>query len=89
VEAEGWYVDPFARHEARWFSEGTPTDLVRDGRSESHDPPDAGFTGPVETLPEAGDGSGEDLLRADEPTRDASSGDGPFQAFTDSGGSFV
>jgi hypothetical protein len=38
---EGWYTDPFGRHEARWLSAGAPTALVRDGAHESHDdPPD-------------------------------------------------
>jgi hypothetical protein len=38
---EGWYTDPFGRHEARWISSGRPTPLVRDGNVESHDdPPD-------------------------------------------------
>jgi len=38
---EGWYTDPFGRHEARWMSDGTPTKLVRDGDVESYDdPPD-------------------------------------------------
>ena len=36
---EGWYIDPYGRHEARWISEGTPTALVRDGGVESQDPP--------------------------------------------------
>ena len=35
----GWRVDPWLRHEARYFSEGQPTDLVRDGAAESRDPP--------------------------------------------------
>ena len=39
VKAEGWYGDPFAVHDARWFSDGNPTSLVRDGHHESHDPP--------------------------------------------------
>ena len=38
---EGWYTDPYGRHEARWFSDGTPTKLVRDRGVESYDkPPD-------------------------------------------------
>jgi hypothetical protein len=38
---EGWYGDPFRRHEQRWFSAGTPTALVRDRGVESLDePPD-------------------------------------------------
>jgi hypothetical protein len=35
---EGWYEDPADRHEYRWFSQGTPTDLVRDGSQTSRDP---------------------------------------------------
>jgi hypothetical protein len=38
-EAQGWYVDPFGRHELRWFSEGAPTALVRDGGTDGEDPP--------------------------------------------------
>jgi hypothetical protein len=26
---EGWYTDPFGRHEARWLSNGHATKLVR------------------------------------------------------------
>lgn len=38
---EGWYTDPFARHDARWMSAGEPTKLVRDGTVTSYDePPD-------------------------------------------------
>jgi len=45
-ESEGWFTDPFGRHEARWMSGDTPTDLVRDGRIEGHDPvPDEPFSG--------------------------------------------
>ena len=41
IRAQGWYVDPYRQHEARWFSDGTPTALVRDGGVESRDdPPD-------------------------------------------------
>jgi len=35
---EGWYEDPARRHEYRWFSRGTPTDLVMDGGHTSRDP---------------------------------------------------
>jgi hypothetical protein len=39
--AEGWYTDPYGRHEARWMCGGTPTELVRDRGVESYDaPPD-------------------------------------------------
>ncbi len=36
---EGWYTDPFDRHEARWFSAGAASKLVRDGTAETYDPP--------------------------------------------------
>ncbi len=40
-EEEGWYTDPYGRHEARWLSDGAATKLVRDGDVESYDdPPD-------------------------------------------------
>ena len=72
MNAEGWYVDPFGVHEARWFSDGSPTALVRDGSTESHDAPtQATYDGqltPVETEDESG---GEGLRRAD-------SDEGPF-----------
>jgi hypothetical protein len=37
--AQNWCVDPYGVHEARWFSQGNPTALVRDGGIESQDPP--------------------------------------------------
>ena len=39
---QGWCSDPYDRHEDRWFSQGIPTALVRDGLTESQDPPPAG-----------------------------------------------
>jgi hypothetical protein len=39
VTEEGWYSDPFRVHEHRWFSDGTPTALVRDQGATSQDPP--------------------------------------------------
>jgi len=41
VPAQGWYVDPFQTHDARWIPDGRPTALVRDGDRESSDPPPA------------------------------------------------
>ncbi len=41
-DVEGWYLDPYGIHEARWFSDGTPTFLVRDGHQEAHDAPPPG-----------------------------------------------
>ena len=38
-KGEGWYDDPFGRHEFRWMSNGLPTSLVRDGAKESQDDP--------------------------------------------------
>jgi hypothetical protein len=35
---EGWYSDPYDRHEARWISQGSPTSLVRDGPVQGKDP---------------------------------------------------
>jgi hypothetical protein len=35
---EGWYSDPYDRHEARWISQGSPTSLVRDGLVQGKDP---------------------------------------------------
>ena len=37
--AQNWCPDPFGMHEARWFSNGIPTALVRDGADEAQDPP--------------------------------------------------
>ncbi len=42
LEPNGWYVDPFGRHEARYFSAGKATPLVRDRGHESQDPPPSG-----------------------------------------------
>ena len=66
--AEGWYRDPYAIHEDRWMSEGRATKVVRDGGTESYDPP------PDLPLPDVlvpsptGSGAsanGSDLRRAD------------------------
>jgi hypothetical protein len=40
--AEGWCRDPYLAHEDRWYSDGQPTKLVRDGGVESYDPPPEG-----------------------------------------------
>lgn len=72
MNAEGWLVDPFGHHEARWFSDGTPTPLVRDGGVEGHDPPpDTPFTGELQLLPEAAPSDGRDLKRADDAETEA------------------
>jgi hypothetical protein len=38
VKAQGWYRDPYGIHDDRYFSDGQPTKLVRDGSAESYDP---------------------------------------------------
>jgi hypothetical protein len=66
MNAEGWFVDPFARHAARWFSDGTPTALVRDAAGESQDPPpESTWTGTLERVASEGTPDGGDLRRAD------------------------
>jgi hypothetical protein len=42
---QGWYEDTFRLHEARYFSGGRPTNLVRDGDNESYDEPPSGTSG--------------------------------------------
>jgi hypothetical protein len=70
---EGWYTDPYGRHEARWLSNGRSTKLVRDGGVESYDePPDEPPSRtPVRFVEQDRAGSADDLRRAD----DAESGD--------------
>jgi hypothetical protein len=70
--AQGWYRDPYGLHEDRYFSQGRPTKLVRDGERESYDePPDRPLPG-ADLIPaeqpggETADGS--DLLRVDRPS---------------------
>ena len=65
--AEGWYTDPYGRHDARWMSAGEPTKLVRDGRSESYDDPPDDEPSQVATriVKEPPPGT-DDLRRADE-----------------------
>jgi hypothetical protein len=90
MEAEGWYADPFGAHEARWFSDGTPTALVRDGLTESHDaPPAIEFDLPLTPIAEDQNTDGNDLLRSDADDAQGVPGDGAVQAFTESGGSFT
>jgi hypothetical protein len=75
MNPEGWFVDPFGRYEARWFSDGTPTALVRDGGVEAHDPPpDDPVPGALQRLPEAAASDGHDMKRAD----DAEGNEPPF-----------
>jgi len=62
---EGWYTDPFGRHEARWMSDGTPTKLVRDDGVESYDdPPDEEPSLTPTMVQDEQLADGQDLLRA-------------------------
>jgi|GEM_PF-2766755 len=82
MDAEGWYKDPYGHHEERWFSDGAPTKLVRDGQVTASDPPpDFPPPGPLEPAPSHGrDHGAADMLRADAAeagtaTRDHERGD--------------
>ena len=67
MNAEGWYQDPYGRHDARWISDGEPTKLVRDGVRESYDsPPEDVTPGPLVELAAVELADGGDLVRADE-----------------------
>jgi hypothetical protein len=50
VNPQGWYKDPFGVHDARWFTEGRPTALVRDGSEvlQGRPPPNGDYDGPLE-----------------------------------------
>jgi hypothetical protein len=64
---EGWYTDPFGRHEARWLSDGQPTKLVRDAGVESYDePPSESPTRVPERIVKEGSRSAGDLYRAED-----------------------
>jgi len=52
MKPQGWYRDPFGVHENRWFSDGDPTKLVRDGAAVAYDePPPGPVPGPLERRP--------------------------------------
>jgi hypothetical protein len=71
VNPEGRYQDLFGAHEPRWFADGTPTALVRDGHVESRDdPPSSSWEGPVEEIEDATESSPDDLRRADDGQSD-------------------
>ena len=67
MHAEGWYRDPYGLHDDRWFSDGRPTNLVRDQGIESRDEPPQ-TEPPLPLVPVAANqrSQGQDLLRADE-----------------------
>jgi hypothetical protein len=61
-ELQGWFVDPWSCHEARYFSNGKPTALVRDGDLEGRDAPPSRLPAVVHPEPVtfAGDGVSTD-----------------------------
>jgi hypothetical protein len=67
VKAQGWYRDPYCVYEDRYFSDGQPTKLVRDGSVECYDPPPSGQpnTELVEVR-QSEHGDSNDLRRADD-----------------------
>jgi hypothetical protein len=91
---EGWYTDPYQRHEARWFSQGRATKLVRDQGVEAYDePPEGPPEGVAEKIvidPPAGLGP-SDLLRADDAEHEqfdeGEEAGAALDAFDQSGGS--
>jgi hypothetical protein len=52
----GWFRDPSGRHEARWYSVGMPTKLVRDGSTEGYDPTPVLDLSPPQPVPSGTDG---------------------------------
>lgn len=82
MNEEGWYIDPFGVHEARWFSDGSPTSLVRDGAAESSDePPSDTFSGELTRLAGRQAVNGEDLRRSDSDAAPYDPSAGPLAAF--------
>jgi hypothetical protein len=67
VKAQGWYRDPYCIHEDRYFSDGQPTRLVRDGSMECYDPPPPGPPkAELAEVRQSQTGDGNDLRRADD-----------------------
>jgi hypothetical protein len=66
------YTDPYARHEARWISQGRPSALIRDRDVEGNDPaPDGPFTVvPVRVQSQADASNGADVRRPTRPSED-------------------
>lgn len=67
MNPQGWYRDPYGIHEDRYFSDGHPTKLVRDGGCEAFDaPPPGPVPEPLVEIPASECADGSDLLRADD-----------------------
>ena len=52
ADLHGWQSDPFGLHEQRYFSQGQPTKLVRDGGVEAYDPPPTSSPSAARHVPE-------------------------------------
>lgn len=84
MKEEGWYVDPYRLHEARWFSDGTPTALVRDKGTTSQDPaPSAPYLAEPEAIPESVS-SADDVRSADGSDQSRDPVDAIWTIFTES-----
>ena len=70
MDIVGWCYDPYGVHEQRWFSDGTPTKLVRDADVESYDlPPPMNPPRPVIRVTDADRSDGSDLRSGAAPTK--------------------
>ena len=84
MRVQGWYPDPYERHDERWFSDGKPTRLVRDRGIESYDEPPLELPrGPLPPDPPARDEPEQQLFAPGNAGQDGSSaepqGTGPEQ----------
>ena len=64
MSEEGWYTDPYRLHEHRWFSDGSPTSLVRDeGKTTTDAPPDSPYIDEPKMVEPAASSAEDDLRR--------------------------
>lgn len=67
MKEEVWHTDPYRLHEARCFSDGTPTLLVRDARGTSKDsPPNIPYLDQPEPVPQKASSAADDIRRAED-----------------------
>jgi len=80
MREEGWYTDPYGLHGRRWFSDGSPTNLVSDDGITSNDPPpDTPYVSSPEAIADSGG------LTVHEDTTDLGV-KGAWEAFVETGG---
>ena len=64
---EGWYTDPYRLHVHRWFSDGSPTNLVRDNGETSKDaPPESPYLEEPQLVAAPSSRAEDDLRRGDD-----------------------